>query len=552
MSKLDPITLGILWDRLISITDQIVTTLEKCSFSLLVREGGDLSCLLFDAQGRSLAQGTFSSGAFIGTGPLTIRHMLEKFPPQTLKPGDVIMTNDPWIGTGHLFDICVMRPVFRGPRLVGYTMSITHLPDIGGLGWSMTSSEIYEEGLRLPICKIVKAGHLNEELMELIRTNVRTPDMTAGDLMANVTGTGVGGRLLVEFMDEYGIDDLEPLSRQIIDQSEKAMREKIMEIPDGVYAHELLADPAAENVRIACRVSVSGDSVHIDYEGTGPSMRAGVNVPLCYTRAYSIYGVKCLTTPNIPNNEGSFRPITVSAPAGCILNAQPPFPTAARHLYGHFTTIAVFGALAELGGVPAEPGMGGGGPCHGTLRNGKPFASHIGDHSGGLGAHADMDGTWAMPAPYNARGIPIEVLEDFTDLTVEKDELSCDSGGAGEFRGGLGTVQVIRNDSGHPMTVDFLGSRSRFAACGRNGGKPGGLRKLLINGTETPYGMRIVINPGDQVTMVEAGGGGYGNPRRRPVEKVLKDVKQGLVSTDGALRDYGVAVDPTNLTARRV
>ena len=552
MTKLDPITLGILWDRLISITDQIVSSLEKCSFSLLVRDGGDLSCLLFDAQGRSLAQGTFSTGAFTGTGPATLRHMLDQFPPETLEPGDVIMTNDPWIGTGHLFDICVMRPVFRGRRLVGYTMSITHLPDIGGLGWSMTSSEIYEEGLRLPICKIVKAGELNEELMELIRANVRTPDMTAGDLMANVSCTGVGGRLLVEFMDEYGIDDLGPLSRQIIDQSEKAMREKIKAIPDGVYDHELLADPTMEDVRIACRVNVSGDAIHIDYDGTGPSMRAGANVPLCYTRAYSIYAIKCLTTPNIPNNEGSFRPITVSAPEGCILNAQPPSPTAGRHLYGHFTTIAVFGALGAVQDVPAEPGMGGGGPCHGVLRNGRPFASYIGYQAGGLGAHVDADGGSAMPAPYNARGIPIEVLEDFTDLTVVQNELSCDSGGPGEFRGGLGPVQVVTNDSGHPMTVDFLGTRSRYAARGRNGGKPGGLRKLLINGEETPYGRQMVINPGDQVSMVEAGGGGYGDPRRRPVEKVLKDVKHGLVSVEGALRDYGIAVDPTKLTARRV
>ena len=552
--RFDPITLGILWDQLISITDQTMTTLVQTSFSTIVRESYDLSCLVFDANGQSLAQGSWSDPSFIGTAPQTIRHMLDKFPPATLQPGDVIVTNDPWLGTGHLFDINVMRPVFRGARLVGYTFSITHLPDIGGIGWSATATEVYDEGLWLPVCKLFKAGTLNEELMDLIRINVRTPEMTIGDLMANVSSTHVGARLLIEFMDEYGLDDLAPLSQAIIDRSENAMREKIKEMPDGVYEHELLADSAVgELVPIRCRVSICGDRIHIDYDGTGPAIRAGVNVPFCYTKSFSLYGIKCLTIPSIPNNEGSMRPITVSAPAGCILNAQPPSPTGARQTIGHFAPIVIFGALAKALAdvVPAQSGMVTTAPCHGTRRNGRPLAT-VFFGTGGLGAFNHADGRATMPAPANRRKTPNEVWEDFTDMTVVEEELRCDSGGPGTYCGGLGSKIVMRNESGHGMTFDFLGARSRIAAEGTNGGKPGALRQLLINGEKAEFGTRIQIEPGDEITVLDAGGGGHGDPRDRPLEKVLEDVSNGFVSVEGALRDYGVKVDPRTLTAERV
>ena len=549
--QFDPITLGILWDRLISITDQIVTTLVKTSFSTIVRESHDLSCVLFDGNGQSLAQGNWSAPSFTSTAPQTIRHMLKRFPSETLEPGDVIVTNDPWMGTGHLFDINVLRPVFRESKLVGYTFSITHLPDIGGLGWSIISTEIYEEGLRLPICKIVKAGELNEELIELIRINVRTPDMTIGDLMANVACTDVGAKLLLEFMDEYGIDDLSTLSQAIINQSEKAMREKIKEMPDGHYFHELKADGVETDITIACQVTVSGDSIHIDFDGTGPSIRQGVNTPFCYTKGMACYAIKCLTTANIPNNEGSFRPITVSAPEGCILNTQPPSPTAGRHIHGHFVTSAIFGALSKMRNVPAEPGMIMSGPCFGMRRNGRRFSS-IYFGAGGLGALEDQDGTAATPAPTNMKKVPHEVWEDFTDLTVLREKFCCDSGGPGKYRGGVGVEIVMRNDSSHHMIFDFFAVRTRIPAQGSSGGRPGALRKLFINGKESKIGLRIAINPRDEFMVREAGGGGYGDPRERPVENVLEDFKKGFVSIDGALKDYGVRIDPEHLVAERL
>ena len=347
MTAIDPVSLGIMWDRLISITDEVLSALVRTSFSSNVRDSYDLSVLLFSANGMSLAQGTYSVPSFTGTGPATLRHMLARFPPDTLRPGDIIVTNDPWLGTGHLYDINVMGPVFRHGRLAGYSMSITHLPDIGGRGFSATARSVYEEGLRLPVCALVRAGEPNRELLELIRTNVRVPDHVVGDLNANITCNAVAGRLLVEFMDEYHIEDLVPLSRQILELSERAMRERIREIPDGRYDHRVRIEGEESPITLACAVAIDGDRCHIDFGGTDPAIDFGINVPLCYTRAFAAYAVKCLTTPMIPNNEGSFAPITVSAPEGCILNAQPPFPTGGRHIVGHFVTPLVMGALAR-------------------------------------------------------------------------------------------------------------------------------------------------------------------------------------------------------------
>lgn len=555
MNKFDPITLGILWDRLISIAEEVNTALVRSSFSTIVREGCDCQVVLFDSKGSTLAQPSlYSVPSFCGTAPATIRHMLRKFPPDTLQPGDVVMTNDPWLGTGHLFDINVMRPAFRGGQLVGGTISVTHLPDIGGKGWSATGSEVYEEGLQLPICKLVSAGKLNEELLKIIRANVRVSESVIGDLMANVTCNEVGERLLIEFMDEYGIDDLVPLSKAIIGKSEKVMREKIKEMPDGVYENKIKVDATQEEVAtLACKLKIAGDSIHVDFDGTSPALRAGVNVPLCYTKAFTFYAIKCLTIPTVPNNEGSLNPITFSAPEGCILNPQWPSATGGRHTVGHFVNSLIFEALAKV--VPelvqADSGMYSTTNFQGTHRNGSGVSS-VFFTSGGFGAIDGVDGASVVPGPSVIQGIPVEVWEDVTSTTVEKKALLPDSGGAGKYRGGLGQEIVIRNDTEHLMTVHTFGPRTKFPTMGMNGGKSGKLRRYLINGKQIDPKGKHVFSPGDEIKIFEAGGGGHGDPRERPVEKVLKDVENGFVTVEGALRDYGVKVDVENLTAERV
>jgi N-methylhydantoinase B len=550
--QFDAVSLKILWDRLVSIADEIVSTLVRTSFSINTREGYDLSCVLFDGRARTLAQGTFSLPSFTGTAPQTIRHMLNRFPPETLSPGDILVTNDPWMGTGHLYDINIMRPAFRNGRIVGYTLSVTHLPDIGGAGLSARTSEVYAEGLRMPVMKLAHAGRLNDELLELIRFNVRTPDETIGDIMANVTCNEVGGRALLEFMDEYGVDDLAPLSDAINDQSARAMRDEIRRMPDGVYRHAIDIEALDEPARLAATVTIEGDRIAIDYAGTSGPVQGAINVPMCYTNAFSHYVVKCLTIPNLPNNEGAVRPIEVTAPAGCILNCEPPYPTGGRHSVGHFIVPLLMGAFAPA--VPeraqAEVAMMNVFNVVGRHDNGDRIASQF-FLSGGMGALQGTDGLAVTPAPSNMKVVPTEVWENLTGVSITRREVLPDSGGPGEFRGGVGQRVEFRNDSPHPLSVAFFGQRTSFAARGLFGGGEGAPRTYLVDGRPVdPKGL-YVIEPGGSFATLEAGGGGYGDPLRREPGKVLADVREGEVTPDGALRDYGVQVDLAAGSARR-
>jgi len=540
-NAIDPVSLGILWDRLISITNEIVQTLVRTSFSSVARENYDLSCVLFDGRGRSIAQGTMSVPVFIGTAPQTMRHMLKRFPPETLEPGDVILTNDIGMGTGHLWDVNVMRPAFRNGRIVGYALSISHLPDIGGRGFSAINANMYEEGLQIPITKIVRAGKLNEELIEIIRMNVRVSDQVIGDLLANVASTEVGCRQLVEFMDEYGLEDLDTLADMIIGQSEKAMRKAIEATPDGVYRNQIQVEAFDKPVTLACAVRVQGDRLSIDFDGSGPALPAAINVPMCYTRAVAAYAIKTLILPNVPNNEGSVTPIEVTAPKGCILDAQPPAATGARFMVGHFVQPLIFGAMANAlpDVVQADPGMMNICNVVGKDRQGREFTTLF-FSSGGFGALKGLDGTSATPAPSNMMVMPAETWESMTGLRIVSRSLRADSGGAGQYRGGLGQHIVMRNDSGNPLTIYIMGCRTEFAAQGVCGGRAGALRKYLVNGKEVHPKGRYDLQPGEVIELLDAGGGGYGDPAKRDPRAIEDDIRQGFLTREGAERDYGI------------
>jgi len=549
----DAVSLKILWDRLVAIADEIVSTLVRTSFSIAVREGGDLSCVLFDGKGRQIAQGSYSLPSFCGTAPQTLRAFLAQHPPESLRPGDVIMSNDPWMGTGHLFDINVVRPVFRSGRIVGYTLSITHLPDIGGPGLSAGPTEVYAEGLRLPVVKLLRAGELNRELIEIIETNVRLPEQVIGDLMANVACNEVGGRALLEFMDEYGIEDLSALSEAINAQSERAMRDQIRAMPDGTWSNRVTIEGATGPIDLAVTVTIAGDEVTLDYTGTGAPVHAAINVPMCYTRAMSYYVLKALTIPSLPNNDGASRPVTIKAPEDCILNAQPPFPTGGRHSVGHFIVPTLLGAFAEAlpDRVQADVAMMNVFNMSGWHRNGQRFASLF-FISGGLGAMQGLDGRANTPAPSNMTVVPTEVWENLTSMTIESRVLRPDSGGPGEWRGGVGQEVAVRNDTGRPFSVGLLGQRTSFPAKGYAGGGEGALREYRLDGTPIDPKGRHDIPPGGRFVTFESGGGGYGDPKRRPPAKVLKDVQDGAVTVEGALRDYGVRVDLAEGRAERI
>ncbi|HWV80344.1 MAG TPA: hydantoinase B/oxoprolinase family protein [Hyphomicrobiaceae bacterium] len=537
----DAVSLGIMWDRLVSLTDEIVSTLVRSSFSTIVYESYDLSCVVLDADTNSIAQGTFGIPAFIGSAPVTLRHMLKKFPAESLKPGDIVVTNDPWLGTGHLFDITMMRPVFRKGRIVAYTVSITHLPDIGGNGFGSASTEVYQEGLRLPICKLYEAGRLNELIVEIIRTNVRVPEQVMGDVMANVSCNEVGGRELLAFMDEYGLEDLRELSAAIRGQSERAMRAKISEFRDGTYRNRIQVEGFGEPVEFVVRVDVKGDSVEIDFDGTSGCVRAGVNVPICYTNAMGLHAIKSLTLPSIPNNEGSVAPIKVTAPPGCILNALPPFPTGGRHAMGHFVTPTIYGALAEAAPdrVHADSGMMNLITFQGRRRDDRAF-SCLYFAAGGYGALENLDGWATLPHPSNMAVVPVEIWETLTNMTIESKRLLTDSGGPGKWRGGLGQEVVLRNDTGHTLTMLGMGNRMEFPARGQFGGGAGTLRVHAVDGKPVHAKGRIDVAPGSRITVTEAGGGGFGDPRQRDRASIASDLADGFISAHAARTIYGV------------
>lgn len=540
-AEIDPIRLGILWDRLISICDEIVEGLVRTSFSSIVRDGYDVSVVLFDQDARMFAQGTRSIPVFIGTAPTMIRNMLSKVPPDTLKPGDILITNDPIHGTGHLFDISVLRPVFRGEERVGYSMTITHLPDIGGMGFSAAATESYHEGIFIPVCRLYDGGELNSFILDLIRANVRTPEQVIGDVMANVGANELGGRQLLDFMVEYDVDDLRPISRAVRQHSAAAVRHALREIPDGIYRNRLNFEGPSGPLELAVAIDKEDDGLAIDFSGSSPCVSTGINVPLCYSRAMALYAIKCATAPTIPNNEGAALPVQVTAPENCILNALRPFPSAGRHVVGHFVPPLINGALAEVlpDRVQADSGMADILTFHGRHPDGSPMAT-LYFLAGGFGALTGLDGRSATPGPSNMAVMPVELWESRTGITIEEKRLVPDSGGPGAQRGGLGQIAVLRNDTGHPLKVFSMANRWQFPARGLMGGGPGSLRRHLLNGQPIPATGIQVLAPGDQLTIVEAGGGGIGDPRQRSREAVRRDVALGFVSEDHARQVYGL------------
>jgi N-methylhydantoinase B len=352
----------------------------------------------------------------------------------------------------------------------------------------------------------------------------------------------VGGRLLTEFMDEYRIDDLSPLAEAIMRQSEQRLRDELRQIPTGSYANTILVEGREQPLTLACRIDIADGNASFDFSGTSAVVRAGINVPMCYTQAMACYAIKCLTVPSLPNNDGFVRPISVTAPTDCILNALPPAATAGRHSIGHFVNPLVFGALAQAvpDRVQADSGMTNPMSFNGRHRDGQPIAN-IYFCAGGYGAMKDFDGHATTPSPSNMTSVPAEVWESLTSIRIDHKRLLPDSGGAGKARGGLGQEIALINDTGYPLTVSFFSGRSEHPARGMFGGSDGAPRRYFLNGESIRSKGRYLLQPGDRVVTHEAGGGGYGDPRQRSREKITTDIANGFVTREAAERDYGFA-----------
>jgi N-methylhydantoinase B len=541
--SLDALKLGLVWNRLITIADEMTGTLVRTAFSTVVNESHDCACILLDRHGSSIAQSTHALPAFMGTMPYTAKDILARYAGEGLEDGDVVVTNDPWIAGGHLPDLTVIRPVFRRGELIAMAASTAHLPDIGGRVWSADCNEVFEEGLRIPPIKFLRRGEPDSLFLQLLRSNVRNPDDVEHDVMAQIAATRDGAEGLLGLLDRYPGLDLSALAQDILGRSEAGMREAIARLPRGVYEHEVRADGFDEELVIRCRLEATGDSLAVDFAGSSPQQPWGINSVIHYTRAYASYALKCALSPDAPCNEGSFRPLGITAPKGSVLNAQPPAAVGGRHLTGMFVPFAIYGALAKARPELAMADSGLPGSPYFTLkRDGARPVSQFFASNGGMGATWGQDGISACSFPTNISNVPAEVVEARSGLVVEKRELATDSGGPGRWRGGLGQAYALRvpEDFQGDVWVSILSDRTAHAAQGRLGGAPGSLRTNTLNDDIALHPKkRVQLRAGDRLTVHMPGGGGVGDPRERAKEAIAADIKDGYVSEAHAQTVYG-------------
>lgn len=548
MSRFDPVTLEILWRRLISIVDEADAAVARTAFSSLLRDAHDYTCMFTDRRGRELAQGTFATPGQSGAMALGIKTLVQRLPADSFRPGDVFITNDPWALAGHLNDVCVLSPIFHRERLVAFTACILHHADIGGRVAS-DNHDVFEEGLFIPLVKLYDAGTLNQAVLDMILANVRTPAQVNGDIRSQIAANHVCAGQIRRMLAEYALDSLDELADEIIARSEASLRVSIAKVPPGTYRSEAVIEQTegAPDVRIACAIEIDGSDIRVDLTGSSPQVDWGGNVVYNFTFAYVHMAVKSIFDPDLPNNDGAAAPIHLVAPEGTVVNCRHPAAVAARMQIGHFVTEVVYRALAQAlphrvvaasGGTPATMQV-----FYGTRGNGEPFHTVL-IRGGGMGAGASRDGAGCFIFPANGANTPVEILESDSPLIVECRELLPDSGGAGAQRGAPGRREVFRvpDDEYAPRPPVHLGIQSgrfRLPPEGLSGGKPGAKAQFLVNGKPgNPYGLTR-LRPGDVVVMDAAGGAGYGDPLKRDREALERDLREGKVSAEAALREYG-------------
>ena len=544
--QLDPIDVGIIWSRFVSVADEMVSALVRTSFSTMVRESGDCSCMLFDGKARFIAQGTASVPSFTGTGPATVSGMLQHIPPESLEDGDILLTNDPWIGTGHVYDVNVVKPIFYKDKLVAFALSVSHLADIGGIGYGTGARDVFEEGICIPPVKLFSRGEPDKFVFELIKSNVRFRDLVVGDIYSNVAACNVAAHAIVDLLTEYALAEITDVADAIFRLTRRAVAESLKQLPQGKYKELLPVEGIDDDspLNLAVEVSVSQDNCTFDFTGTSPVVDRGINVPICYTAAYCYFSFKSIVAPNIPNNQAVLEFVSIIAPENCILNAQRPYATGGRHILGHYVAPLVFGALqrAVPSRVQADCGMIFQINFRGRSPQGMPY-SYILFTAGGYGAFADLDGRAALPGPSNMIGIPIEVWEENTGITVLRKEWRPDSGGAGAFEGGAGQIIILRNDTGSAVDATFFGSRTSLPSRGFAGGEDGQLRRLSIDGRPVSPKSRIDVREGGVITVEEAGGGGFGDPNVRDIARIRENLQAGLITPEYVSEHYPAQFD---------
>ena len=550
----------IMWNRLIAVVEEQAQVMIRTAFSTTVREAGDLSAGIFDLQGRMLAQAVTGTPGHVNSMMESVNHFLAKFPAGAMKPGDHYITNDPWLGTGHLHDLTVVTPAFRNGAMVGLFANTAHVIDIGGLGMGPEGRSVFEEGLYIPIVKCFDQGTPNETFFDFLRWGSRLPVELEGDVYSLCACNDAGARRLVEMMDEFALDSLDPLADFIFNASLRATIAEIGKIGRGTYSGEIYSDGYEAPVRLAAEMTVLDDAIEVDFTGTSGLSGRGINVPAAYTRAYACFGIKVVVAPEIPNNWASLAPFRMKIPEGCILNAPRPYPVSVRHVIGHLLPDLMMGCLHQT--VPARvaaegssclwnPPLRGGGSVSGQSTSNRPV---IGDfeiitfNSGGTGARPTLDGLDATAFPSGVRTMPVEATENVAPVVIWRKELRPDSGGAGRTRGGIGQIMEIATKGELEFAVNATFDRIANAPKGREAGGPGaaGLVTLKSGPALRTKGFQIIPD-GDRLLLLMPGGGGMGRPEDRAPEIVADDVRNGLVSVENARALYKVAVSAVGL-----
>lgn len=553
MSKMiGEIEIQILWNRLLSVVEEQAQTLVRTAFSTAAREAGDISAGVFDMKGRMLAQAVTGTPGHINSMARSVVHFLDAFPAETLKDGDILITNDPWKGTGHLFDLTVVTSIFLDERPVALFACTTHVVDIGGLGVSAEGRQIYHEGLYIPLMHLAREGRMNEDLLGIVRSNVREPVQVVGDIYALVACNETGGKRLCEMMREFDLADLDHLGEEIISRSRRAMADIIAKLPQGSWTASMTIDGFEAPVTLVATLTISGDRVLVDYTGTSGLSRYAINCPMCYTEAYTSFGVKAALAPWIPNNTGTLDAVIVTAPENTILNAPHPAAVYARSVMGHMLPDVVYGCLDQAlpDTVPAE---GTSSLWNLSLLAGHGLTGMEGSavlafnvttfHSGGAGARPQQDGLSATPFPSGVRNVPIEITEAITPLVVWRKELRRGSGGPGRQRGGLGQRMEIANRDATAFGIQARFERGVYPARGRSGGEAGAKGRLsLATGASLAIKGLQIIPAGDRLIVEMPGGGGYGDPFARDPALVARDVRYGLIEPAQAEGEYGVVL----------
>jgi len=535
MSDINEIRMQVMWNRLISVVEEQALTLLRTAFSTSVREAGDLSAGVYNARGEMLAQAVTGTPGHVNTMAEAVLHFIAEIPREDMYPGDTYVTNDPWKGTGHLHDITMVSPSFKGEELIGFFACTAHVVDVGGRGFGADGKSVYEEGIQIPIMKFAERGVVNKDLLKILRLNVREPNQVIGDFYSLAACNDVGHKRLIEMLEEVGYDNLDTIGDFILSRTHAATMERIAGLPKGSWSNDVLTDGYDVPIRLAAEVTITDTGVNVDFSGTDAMSRWGINVPLIYTKAYACYALKCVVAPDIPNNAASLAVFNVSSPVN-ILNAERPAPVSVRHVIGHMVPDLVLGALAKA--LPGKILAEGAAALWNIHISARPVAGASGRraevlmfNSGGMGARPGIDGLSSTAFPSGVHTMPIEATEHTGPIVVWRKELRPDSGGAGKYRGGLGQIIEIAPAEGHEFDFSAMFDRIATPPRGRDGGEDGAPGSATLDdGTKLrPKGWQHVP-AGRRLVLELPGGGGFGNPAERPAEARAEDISKGYVT----------------------